>query len=405
MFERLIEARELLESVVAALEPELLEGRSAERLVAEFSRIEKLAAAGKGLAARRVAESGAWRRGGDRSPAHWMARTTGTTVGQAAASLQTADQLKELPETEQAFRRGRLSETQAKEVASAAAASPSSEADLLRAAVTEGSAGLRERCRQVRAAAVSDENARHDALHRSRYLRHWSDHDGAFRLDGRFTPEDGAVVLAALHPHRQRLFEEARAAGRRERPEAYAADALVALSQNVECAHPKAMVQVRVDATALARGHTEGDETCEIDDVGPVPVSAARTLMSDAFLTAVVSDGVDVTTVARMGRTVPAHVRTALVARDRGCVVPGCEARHRLEIDHIVPLAEGGPTALANLARLCGWHHHLKTYRGYRLSGGPGRWCWEAPGEEAPHSGDPPRQDGACFSSGTLSLL
>jgi len=49
----------------------------------------------------------------------------------------------------------------------------------------------------------------------------------------------------------------------------------------------------------------------------------------------------------------------------------GCNVRDHLEIDHIVPLAEGGPTSLDNLARLCRWHHGLKTHRGYRLLGPP----------------------------------
>lgn len=399
MFANVVEARELLESVLAQLEPDVLDARSAQRLVAEFSTMEKVAAAGKALAARRVADSGAWRKGGDRSPAQWMARTTGTSLGQAAAALETAERMRELPATEQAFRSGRLSETQAKEVAAAAEASPSAEADLLRAAQREGAAGLRERCRRAKAAAASDQMAPHEAIHRSRYLRHWGDHDGAFRLDGRLTAEAGAVVLAALRPHQERIFKEARAAGRRESAEAYAADALVALAEGAECSGPKAMVQVRVDASALARGQTEAGETCEVDGVGPVPVATARALMSDAFLTAVVSDGVDVTSVAHLGRTIPAHVRSALLARDPSCVVPGCGVRQHLEIDHVVPFAEGGPTALANLARLCHWHHHLKTYRGYRLGGGPGQWCWEGPGDETPHSGDPPVVDRQLFSN------
>jgi 5-methylcytosine-specific restriction endonuclease McrA len=38
-----------------------------------------------------------------------------------------------------------------------------------------------------------------------------------------------------------------------------------------------------------------------------------------------------------------------------------------LEIDHIVPFAEGGRTELANLWRTCSHHHHLKTYFGRRV--------------------------------------
>ncbi len=40
-----------------------------------------------------------------------------------------------------------------------------------------------------------------------------------------------------------------------------------------------------------------------------------------------------------------------------------------LQIDHIVPLAEGGRTELANLWRPCSHHHALKTYAGWKVVG------------------------------------
>ncbi len=59
-----------------------------------------------------------WRDAGHRSAAHWVAETTGETVGAAARTLETARALEELPETDAAFRAGGLSETQACEIAS-----------------------------------------------------------------------------------------------------------------------------------------------------------------------------------------------------------------------------------------------------------------------------------------------
>jgi hypothetical protein len=87
MFARLVELREALESVVGEVEREVLEAGLAARLVGEFAAMEKLCAAGKALAARRMAESGSWRRCDERSPAHWMARATGASVGEAVAVL------------------------------------------------------------------------------------------------------------------------------------------------------------------------------------------------------------------------------------------------------------------------------------------------------------------------------
>jgi len=324
--------------------------------------------------------------------------------------------LRELPALDAAYRAGALSPVQANEIASVAAADPAAERELVdvepsdvghqgaarararaHLAATEGVPGLRERCRRVKAAATPDGAARHEAIRRTRSLRHWTDPDGVFRLDGRLLPEDGAELLAGLEPLRARIFVEARAAGRREPYEAYLADALVAMARDARTGSdatrpvPRASIHVRVDHTAFRRGHVEAGETCEILGIGPIPVASARALVADAVISAIVCDGVDVKSVAHLGRTIPARVRTALVARDPVCVVPGCHTRTGLEIDHIVPFAEGGATCLANLCRLCRWHHYLKTHQGCRLTGGPGDWRWES---HESHGHGPPRDIG-----------
>ena len=332
-----------------------------------------------------MCESNAWRAQGERTAAHWLARKTGTSVGQAITTLETAARLRELPALDAAYRAGSLSPAQANDIASAAAADPAAEHELVDVAADVGSTALRERCRRVKAAAAPDGAARHEAIRRTRSLRHWTDPDGAFRLDGRLLPEDGAALLAGLEPYRTRIFADARAAGRREPYGAYLADALVAMARGAPTAPgatspaPRASIHVRVDHTAFRRGHVEAGETCEIPGIGPIPVATARALAADAVISAIVCDGVDVKAVAHLGRSIPAHVRTALVARDPVCVVPGCHTRDGLEIDHLVAFAEGGATCLANLCRLCRWHHYLKTHQGHRLTGGPGAWVWEPP--------------------------
>lgn len=383
MFDLLDHSTKLLEEALADFEPAVFDGDGAASLVERFTKLERLAATGKALAARRVADSGAWRRDGDRSPAHWMAKATGTSVGRAVGVLETAQRLSELPGTAEAARLGRLSEEQVREIASAAAASPVSENELLSAAASESLSGLKEKCAQVRAAALPDETERYERIRKRRSLRHWTDSDGTFRLDARLTPDAGASVLAALEPHRERIFADARKAGRRESYDAYAADALVAaVTSGVNVAassEPKATVHVRVDHAALVRGSTEAGEVCEIPGVGPIAVATARALANDAYLCVLVTDGVDIRAVTSMKRTIPARLRRSVQERDRTCVVPGCDARHHLQIDHRLPREDGGPTELANLNLLCIWHHYLKTHRGYVLGGGPEAWTWSAP--------------------------
>jgi hypothetical protein len=140
------------------------------------------------------------------------------------------------------------------------------------------------------------------------------------------------------------------------------------------------MVHVRVDHQALVRGRVEPGEVCEIPGVGPIPVEVARRLAVDSILSVLVTDGVDVTAVAHAGRSIPASVRRALEERDPVCAVPGCGLGEGLEIDHIEPFAQGGKTTLANLVRLCHWHHYLKTHHRYRLERDHGSWRWIDPG-------------------------
>src|SRR5207249_67217 len=296
---RLCDMEAELREFVAALEPETLPAEAAAGLVDTFATIEKLGAAGKALAARRVADSNLWRGAGERSAAHWLARRSGTSIGSAMATLETAARLPELPAVDRAVRAGELSAAQANENASAAGADPGAQAELVRVARRDGFTGLRDKCRQVRAAAAPDEMARHRAIHASRSLRHWSDPDGAGRLDGRFTPEVLAELLVALEPFEAEAFRVARDEGRREGFDAYRADALLALARAARdgtgagSSPPRNTVHVVIDHAALVRGKAQPGERCEVAGVGPVPVNVVRSMMDDAFVTAVVTNGVD----------------------------------------------------------------------------------------------------------------
>src|SRR5713226_4065538 len=140
---RLQDVEAALREIVTDLEPEALAAGTAADLVDTFATIEKLAGAGKALAARRVADSNLWRGAGERSAAHWLARRAGASVGSAMATLETAARLRELPGVDRAVRAGELSSVQANEIASAAAADAGAEGELL-ALRNDGVAGLRD---------------------------------------------------------------------------------------------------------------------------------------------------------------------------------------------------------------------------------------------------------------------
>jgi len=354
-----------LEAIARELDPLRFDGQDAAALLATFARGERVCAAAKSLLARRIEETKVWREDGHRSAAHWVADATGETVGAAVRTLETARALEQLPETDAAFRAGTLSEAQAAEIASAANADPGAEVGLLEAARETSMKGLRDRCRQVRAGAEADDRAWARRLHIGRKAHEWTDPDGAYCLSARMAPDAGARFSSAWKAHLDRIFCDARRAGRREPRAAYAADALVALAAEGPCKPVE--VHLVTDSAPVVRGHTEPGERCEIVGIGPVPVTTARALLDDSRVTVMVRDGDDITTVSSPKRTIPAKLRRALEARYPTCGVKGCANDQFLEIDHVIPVEDHGPTELANLWRICSHHHALKTYTGWNV--------------------------------------
>jgi hypothetical protein len=243
---------------------------------------------------------------------------------------------------------------QLKEIASAAAVNPSTEAELLEAAARHSFKGLKDECRRLKARFVSeaDARARYERIRQNRSLVMWTDHEGAGRLEAKLLPDDLARLATAIRTERNAIFAEARKAGHREPTVAYEADALVALvtgasttGTRCEAGRSATPMHLRVDLAALRRGKLEDGETCEIAGVGAVPLATASNELGDAVLRAVITDGVDVTTVCHLGRAVPAHIRSALEERDPTCVVPGCDVAKGLHIDHYkIRFEHDGPT-------------------------------------------------------------
>jgi len=424
--------------------PGCYSGADAASLVELFARAERLCGAGKTLAATRAAEAKCHQAKGHRSAATWLADVTGESVHDALGTLAVGDALARQPGVEEAFRQGKLSRPGARAVTEAAAVNPEAEQSLVETATSDTLVRLHAQCQQVKAEGRSraDQATRDEALRRSRFVRTWSDrHDGAFRLEARLTPDAGAALAASLAAATDRVAAGARKASMVERREALAADALVDLvcgttggneepedgnrggdtgdtgdtgtSGAGECppdrdeqadgeqpssrTPPRATVSVRVDLDALRNGIVGRGQCCEIPGVGPISVEVARSIMGEALTKVVITNGVDVTTVCSLGRSIPQALLDALIERDPRCVVPGCDETAHLEIDHLLPYAEGGPTRLSNLARLCHFHHGLKTHKGFTLAGSPGHWSWVPPkGRAAPPGGPAPPDQHSC---------
>jgi len=377
---------------LSGLNFDTMSGFQATEVLEFFAKLERLAMAGIMLAAPKVDDTHVWRQEGHKSPASFLAEKTGTTVGEAIGVLETARQLGDLPETADCLKWGHFSARQVKEIASAAAVHPAAEGELIEAAARSGLKGLRTRCQKMKAIASweMDEVGRENAIRKSRYFRHQVEPDGAVRLEARLTPADGARILEAVKAKAGHYFEQARKAGLYESMSAYCADGLVSLADDAVCGSgtgiARPTVVLRVDLAALRRGElkradSDDGEVCEIPGVGPVSLATATRVLGDSFVKIVVANGVDVRNVCHLGRTLPSHLQTAVEERDPICAVPRCDTDHLLEVHHLVPVTEGGPTTLDNLVRICRWHHNLLTYERWRLEGKPGAWEWYPPSD------------------------
>jgi hypothetical protein len=417
-----------LHLVVEAFDPKVVTATTAGQVLAAADRVEKMAACLKSLAAARVAEADAsarGRRGGEGpapSPAHRLANRTGTSRGAAKKSIDTGKRLEDQPALNSAARAGELSAEQTALVSEAAAANPREEQRLVDLARSGASLEeLRRECARVRAAADRDAEARHARIRRNRFAAKRTNDDGSEQITCRGTADDIAGMWAAIEGYARTEFDKARLEGRRESQGAYAFDAMVEIcrraaavatgdergTDNTEAETPvpagrirkpvPTKVIVRVDLTALLRGCPVEGEKCEIAGAGEIPVSLVRELIAtgDAFIAAVLTNGVDVLNVAHIGRKPTAFQQTALEWLSTGCDVLGCNNTVGLEIDHVDDWAETKLTKLSRLRCMCGHHHDLKTHKGWALVEGPGKQPLVPPEDPRHPKNKPKRSDSA----------
>ena len=106
MCTKLRELEKSLANLAADFDPAFLPAAEAEGVMERASRMEHICATLKALAAARVAETELWELGGDKTPAHMLARRTGQTVSGAARQLENAKRLADHPKTDAAARKG-----------------------------------------------------------------------------------------------------------------------------------------------------------------------------------------------------------------------------------------------------------------------------------------------------------
>ncbi|WP_146135276.1 HNH endonuclease signature motif containing protein [Antricoccus suffuscus] len=128
------------------------------------------------------------------------------------------------------------------------------------------------------------------------------------------------------------------------------------------------------DATTTRHGATtDGTDTADlrahavINGLGPIDPDLARTLATDARWRRIVNDPISgiVYDVGTTRYRPPAAMRRRVIARDGVCRFPGCTRKAvYCHLDHVTAYPHG-PTADANLAALCEFHHRIKHQTGW----------------------------------------
>ncbi|MBO3084489.1 HNH endonuclease signature motif containing protein [Cellulomonas fengjieae] len=231
--------------------------------------------------------------------------------------------------------------------------------------------------RWVAAQDPAAHEADHQAQRRERFL-HLSD-----RADG--THVRGRLDRMTGHAFRLALEAVGEAPGADRSPEQARADALGALAEKVlalpetgsgAAVRPHVSLIMSEESWVGLRGlrgltagaATDGAATevaltraPALEDGTPVPTSEALRILCDCDVTRIVVDAesqpVDL---GRTQRLYTGVQRRAIIARDGGCIWPGCGKPARwCEIHHIRWWdRDGGVTSLENAALLCSFHHH-----------------------------------------------
>lgn len=116
---------------------------------------------------------------------------------------------------------------------------------------------------------------------------------------------------------------------------------------------------------------TKLSSSAQLPHAGPISARRLRHLACDADLIPIVL-GTDnrVTDLGRSHRLVTPALRRALIARDGGCLFPGCAIPATwTEAHHLLEWYAGGVTSLDNLVLLCSHHHHAVHTGVWRITG------------------------------------
>ncbi len=339
--------------------------------------------------ARRVAEldtSVEWSVDGSRSAASWLVRNLRCATGEAHGRVRVARQVAQMPVANAAWQEGRISSrhvdvlTRVRHGAHADADFAAFEAYLVDVALTCPPEEVTVVGRRWRDALEDQRDPdepttkkkQKDAEHERRRAYFSRTLNGIGILDGTFDTEGAEIIDTAL----DRCYERHHRADDPRTPAQQRADAIVDIFQHYLDHQDRGVNRphliVAVDDATLA-GEAVG--RCETLSGYQLHPDTARRLACDAFIQRIVldSNGVPLD-MGRATRTFTPDQYRAIMIRDGGCRMPGCDARPEdCQAHHVTFWEHGGRTDLAVGLAVCrgSGHHRLIHEGGWTISGDP----------------------------------
>ena len=305
-----------------------------------------------------------WMEDGARNLTDWLSARLRIRHVTAARLVRLSRRLCDLPLLTKAFAAGQLSLDQADAISRIATAA--TEEDLIEKAAGMTSAALDRLVRRQR--GVNAEEAE-TVWERRKLVREWNLDESELKFHGRLPGDQGRILDQAIDSRVDEMGPNPDT-GLFDPVETRSADALTELAAtNGDSTTTPTQVNVFADLEALTT-HDQG--TACLDNTAPISNETAQRLACDATVETIIRDGARIVGIGRRSRKVPGWLRRLVYERDGNqCRHPGCSNTRWLQVHHIIPWAQGGPTNLDNLILLCGHHHRFVHEHRWHITGPP----------------------------------
>jgi hypothetical protein len=374
-----------VERMFGGMEREKASGDEIEVALDQFSGLASAGWARVCELIREVDVRQSWMADGARSLTDWVAARLRVRHRTASQLVGVARRLTYLPVLASRFESGELSLDQVDAISQIA--TPESETEVIAETAGLSNAALDRRARRHQ--GVPKEEAQ-SVWERRRLVRQWNLDESELRFRGRLPAAEGRVFDDAI---------DSRVEGMGVNPETglfdqlvtRSADALVELAATAggDGGSPTQMT-VFADLAALTSTDRGG---AELDNTVLISNATAQRLACDAVVETVITRGGQPIGIGRRSRKIPGWLRRLVYQRDGArCQHPGCGHTRWLQVHHIVPWVDGGPTDLDNLILLCGVHHRWVHEHRWHITGPPGARVFRRP-DWTPYPNPRPRLD------------